>query len=66
MELGILADAILGEVKIPLSEIRSDTPVIQGIQKDFVEGLAGDGTAVFNIRRFLSDERIVVHQEVEI
>jgi len=64
MEFGVLADTVLGESRIPLSQIQSDLPTLQGIREEFVKGVTKDRLIVINAERLLSEEAIVVHQEV--
>lgn len=64
MELGILADSVAGERKIPLDGIQSDMPALAGIREHYIKGVAGDRLVVINAERLLSDDKIVVHQEV--
>lgn len=64
MELGILADAVVGERKIPLTDIQSDMPSFIGPREHYVRGVTQDRLVVMNADKFLSDDAIVVHQEV--
>lgn len=64
MELGILADSVAGERKIPLNSIQSNMPALTGIREHYIKGIAGDRLVVINGERLLSDDNIVVHQEV--
>jgi purine-binding chemotaxis protein CheW len=64
MELGILADAVIGERKIPLSDIQSDMPSFIGVREQYVRGVTKDRLVVMNVDKFLCDDGIVVHQEV--
>lgn len=64
MELGIFADAVIGEAKILLDEIQTETPALQGIRAEYLWGITPERTAIFDIQRFLSDSRIIVHEEV--
>jgi purine-binding chemotaxis protein CheW len=64
MEFGILADTVLGETRIPVSQIQSDLPALKGIREEFVKGVTKDRLIVINAERLLSEEAIVVYQEV--
>lgn len=64
MELGILADSVVGERKIPLADIQSDMPSFIGPREHYVRGVTQDRLVVMNADKFLSDDAIVVHQEV--
>lgn len=71
LELGILADAIVGTRSVPLKEIQPPLPTFIGIRATYLRGVAAPppGTAerliVLDIDKILSDERIIVHEEVE-
>jgi purine-binding chemotaxis protein CheW len=65
LELGILADSVLGEKRIPRSRIQSQTPVLRGINENYLKGVTEGRTAILNMERLLSDESIVVHEEVD-
>lgn len=64
MELGILSDAVLGETRVPLAMIQSDTTALKGLREGYVRGVTADRLIIINIERLLSDDRIVVHEEV--
>ncbi len=64
MELGILADAVVGERKIPVADIQSDMPSFIGAREQYVRGVTKDRLVVMNVDKFLSDDAIIVHQEV--
>lgn len=64
MELGILADSVVGERKIPFNSIQSNMPALTGIREHYIKGVAGDRLVVINGEKLLSDDNIVVHQEV--
>lgn len=64
MELGIVADTVIGESKIPVDEIQANLPGLGGIPKEYVKGVTKDRLIIIDAHRFLSDNRIVVHQEV--
>jgi len=64
MELGIVSDSVLGERKIPLNVIQTDTTALRGLREGYIRGITADRLIIINIDRLLSDEGIVVHQEV--
>jgi len=64
MELGIVSDSVLGERKIPLNVIQADTTALRGLREGYIRGITTDRLIIINIDRLLSDESIVVHQEV--
>lgn len=66
MELGILADAIVGVRVLPLQEIQPPPPTLTGIRAEYLRGVTGERTVVLDVTRILDDEKIVVREEVEL
>lgn len=64
LEFGIIADEIVGEQKIPLNQIRSDMPALRGVREEYVRGVTNEPVIILDAERLLSDDRIIVHQEV--
>ncbi|MCA1960109.1 MAG: chemotaxis protein CheW [Desulfomonile sp.] len=64
MELGIASDSVLGERKVPLNVIQKDTSALRGLREGYIRGVTTDRLIIINIDSLLSDESIVVHQEV--
>lgn len=60
MEFGILADTVLGVRDLPVDELQGDLPNFAGQRKDYLLGVARDGTIVLNAGHILSDPKIVV------
>lgn len=63
MEIGILADAVMGVSTIPLSDIESALPTLTGIRADYLRGVTGQHVVVLDAARIISDPRIVINQE---
>lgn len=66
MELGILADEIIGTSNIPVSELRAPLLTMTGIHKEYLRGIARERLIVLDIERFLADRKIIVQQDIEI
>lgn len=64
VEVGILADAVLGVRSIPASQIQPPLPTLSGVRAEYLRGVAGDRLAVLDGAKILSDKRIIVHDEV--
>lgn len=64
MEFGVLADAILGVRTIAISELNQPFPTLTGICRDFVRGVTGEHLVVLDAQRILTDQKVVVHEEV--
>lgn len=60
MELGILADVILGVRSIPLEEIQPPLPTLTGIREEYLKGIAKDRVVVLEAARLLSDKHFVI------
>ncbi len=65
MELGILADVILGVRSIPCKEIQSSLPTLTGIREDYLTGVTKERVVILDAAKLLSDRKIIVQEEVE-
>jgi purine-binding chemotaxis protein CheW len=61
MELGILADAVLGVRAIGRNELRTSLPTLTGIRAEYLKGITKDPLVVLDVEKILSDEKIVVN-----
>jgi len=64
MELGILADEVLGERKVPVEQIQSGLAAVGKIRAEYVKGVTKERLIVLDAGKLLSDPNLVVHQEV--
>lgn len=64
MEFGILADAVIGETKLPVAKIQSDMPSLKGVRSQYVKGVTQERLIIMDVDKLLSDESIIVHEEV--
>jgi len=64
MRLGILADTILGVRTIRLAAMESSMPNLSGIRAIYLKGVTGERLAVLDATKILSDDAIVVCEEV--
>jgi purine-binding chemotaxis protein CheW len=62
MELGILADAILGVQVIAPEEIHPALPTMTGIRADYLKGITKDSLVVLNVENILADDKILVDE----
>jgi purine-binding chemotaxis protein CheW len=65
MEFGILADGIAGIREIPLREVQATLPTHTGVREEFLAGVTRDRIALLDMAKILSDQRVVVQQDVE-
>jgi purine-binding chemotaxis protein CheW len=61
MELGILADAVLGVRAIARNEFRTSLPTLTGIRAEYLKGITKDPLVVLDVAKILSDGKIVVN-----
>jgi len=66
MELGILADAILGVRSVALEELQPGLPTLTGIRAEYLKGITKDPMVVLDVENILSDEKILVDEIVSI
>lgn len=64
LEFGILADAIRGVLRIPVSDLQPALPTLTNLRADYVRGITSDRIVVLDPVKILSDKRIVVDEEV--
>ena len=59
MELGILADEVLGVRVIGLDQLQPPLPTMTGIRAEYLRGIMDDRLAILDIENILGDRRIV-------
>ena len=64
MQLGILADAICGVRLIRIKDMHPAPPTLTGIRADYLRGVTSDRLVVLDAAKILSDNRILVDEEV--
>jgi len=64
MELGILADAIVGVRSIAQEELHPALPTLTGIRAEYLKGITKDPMVVLDVEKILSDEKILVNELV--
>jgi purine-binding chemotaxis protein CheW len=65
MELGILADAILGVRRIAREELHPALPTMTGIREEYLKGITKDPLVVLDVEKILSDEKILVNDAAD-
>jgi purine-binding chemotaxis protein CheW len=65
LELGLLADAIVGVRSIPADSLQPSLPTLTGIRGDYLKGVTAERLVVLDLARILADPKIIVHEEVE-
>lgn len=65
LELGLLADVIVGVRAIAADSLQPSLPTLTGIRADYLKGVNDERLVVLDIDRILADPKIIVHEEVE-
>jgi purine-binding chemotaxis protein CheW len=65
MEMGILADRIVGVHHIPQVEIQPSLPTLTGIRAEYLRGITKDGLVVLDVSKMFKDSKLIVNEEVE-
>ncbi|OZA27337.1 MAG: chemotaxis protein CheW [Hydrogenophilales bacterium 17-61-9] len=64
MLFGILADAIAGVRRIPLADIQPSLPTLTGIREEYLTGVTAGRLVILDAEKLLTDESIVVREQV--
>jgi purine-binding chemotaxis protein CheW len=65
LELGLLADVIVGVRSVAADSLQPSLPTLTGIRADFLKGVTDERLVVLDLDRILLDPKIIVHEEVE-
>jgi len=65
MTFGILADEVLGRLFIPLAAIEPSLPTLTDVRADYLKGVTEDRIVILDGERILTDERMMVCEEIE-
>jgi purine-binding chemotaxis protein CheW len=64
LELGLLADVVVGVRSLPQNSLQPSLPMLTGIRSDYLKGVTHERLVVLDASKILDDPRIVVHEEV--
>jgi purine-binding chemotaxis protein CheW len=64
IRLGILADAICGVREIELAGMEASLPTLTGIRANYLKGVTPDRIVVLDAAKILSDDALLVREEV--
>lgn len=64
IEVGLLVDEVIGKLSVYKEELSTNLQTLSTLQKEYFVGITKDRSVVLNIEKFLSDEKIVVNEEV--
>jgi purine-binding chemotaxis protein CheW len=65
LELGILADQVLGVRSIPLSLIQPSLPTLTGIREDYLKGVTAERLVILDAEKILTDPRLAAGASAE-
>lgn len=65
MEIGILAEEVMGALTILPSELQTGLPTLTGVRADFLSGVLPDRLIILDAAKLLGDEKIIVNQSPE-
>lgn len=64
MRFGILADVIVGVHRIPVADIQPSLPTLTGIREEYLKGVTHNRTVILDAGKLLTDDRIIVQEQV--
>jgi purine-binding chemotaxis protein CheW len=64
LELGLLADVVVGVHSLAAKSLQRSLPTLVGIRAEFLKGVSPQRLVVLDIERIISDPKIIVHEEV--
>lgn len=65
LELGLLADTIVGVYSISAGSLQPSLPTLTGIRSDYLKGVSAARLVVLDLERMLADPKLIVNEEVE-
>ena len=65
LELGLLADTVVGLRQVALESLQPTLPTLTGIRAEYLKGISAARLVVLDLDRVLSDPKIIVHDEVD-
>lgn len=65
LELGLLADVVIGIASIAVEELQPSLPTLSGIRGDYLKGVTPERLVVLDLARILADPKIEVNEEVD-
>jgi purine-binding chemotaxis protein CheW len=65
LELGLLADVIVGVRTVRADSLQPSLPTLTGIRAHYLKGVTDERLVVLDLARILTDPKIVVQEEVE-
>ena len=63
MELGIIAEKVVGTGRAYLNEMQKTLPTLKGIREDYLKGITNNRVVILDYEKLLNDERIVINEK---
>ncbi|MDQ3185508.1 MAG: chemotaxis protein CheW [Pseudomonadota bacterium] len=60
----ILADAILSVRRLHVTDIQTSLPTLTGVRKNYLKGVTPERLVILDAEKLLTDESIIVHEQV--
>jgi len=65
LELGLLADVIVGVRSVAIASLQPSLPTLTGIRADYLKGVDEERLVVLDLDRLLADPKLIVHEDVD-
>lgn len=65
MELGILADKIIGVERVLEENIQTSLPTLTDIREEYLKGITNERVVILDGKKLLSSEKIIINEEVQ-
>lgn len=65
MEVGILADVVVGVRSVAEEATQQSLPTLTGLRREYLKGVTNERLVILDAEKILSDQRLVVHEEVQ-
>ncbi len=65
LEVGLLADVIIGVRSVAAETLQPSLPTLTGIRADYLKGISEERLVVLDLDRLLADPKIIVHEDVD-
>lgn len=66
LEVGLLADAVVGVRAVAWPEVQAPLPTLEGLSPDYLKGVTREALIILDAEKILTDPRLIVHEEVEL
>jgi purine-binding chemotaxis protein CheW len=65
LELGLLADVVVGVRSLAADQLQPSLPTLTGVRADYLKGVTDERLVVLDLDRVLSDPKILIHTEAQ-